>query len=176
MTINRERHRLEGTVILQLSSELVWNNLKQELFAVLGMVTDRGEARTVGVVYTVRNQKLYIVSAKDTWKVHHISHNPHVSLTVPIAKRIPFLPWIKIPAATITSSGQANVQSAECVSKEIVHSLLRGLEMDAEKLAALCVIEVQPVGDFVTYGVGVSLMTMRHPDQARGRAPVVSAA
>jgi hypothetical protein len=140
------------------------------------MVTDKGEARTVGVVYTVHDQKLYIVSGKDTWKVRHISHNPHVSLTVPIAKRIPFLPWIKIPAATITFSGQACVQSAGGVRKEILNSLLRGLDMDAETLATLCVLEVQPVGDFVTYGVGVPLMTMRHPDQARGRAPVGSAA
>lgn len=163
-------------MILQLASELVWKNLQQELFAVLGMVTDKGEARTVGVMYAVHQQKLYIVSDKDTWKVRHISHNPHVSITVPIAKRIPLLFWIKIPAATITFAGLARVQAAECVSQEVLHSLVRGLDMTAEKLAALCVIEVQPIGDFVTYGVGVSLMTMRHPDQARGRAAVASTA
>jgi hypothetical protein len=160
---------------LQLSSDLVWKSLKQELFAILGMVTDKEEARTVGVVYTVHHQKLYMVSSKDTWKVRHISQNPHVSITVPIAKRIPFLFWVKIPAATITFSGLANVQGADCVSQEILQSLLRGLAMDAETLANLCVIEVKPVGDFLTYGVGVPLMTMRHPDQARGRAPVASA-
>jgi hypothetical protein len=59
--MNGKRVGSEEAVILQLSSELVWQNLKQELFAILGMVTDRGEARTVGVVYTVHNQKLYIV-------------------------------------------------------------------------------------------------------------------
>lgn len=65
---------------------------------------------------------------------------------------------------------------ASHVPKEVLSSLLRGLEMDAETLATLCVIEVEPVGDFITYGVGVSLMTMRHPHQAQGRAPVASAA
>ena len=159
-------------MILQLASELVWKHLQQELFAVLGMVTDKGEARTVGVVYTVHNQKLYIVSDKDTWKVRHISHNPCVSITVPIAKHIPVLFWLKIPSATITFAGQAHVQGAECVSQEVLRSLLRGMDMTAEKLGALCVIEVEPVGDFITYGVGVSLMTMRQPDKARGRAPV----
>lgn len=162
-------------MILQLSSELVWQNLKQERFAVLGMVTDKEEARTVGVVYTVYNHKLYMVSGKDTWKVHHISHNPHVSVTVPIAKRIPFLPWIKVPAATITFSGLASVQSAEDADEEVVQALVRGLDMDAETSSTLCVLAVQPVGDFITYGVGVSLMTMRHPDKARGRAPVTAA-
>jgi hypothetical protein len=115
-----------------------------------------------------------MVSDKDTWKVRHISHNPNVSITVPIAKRIPLLFWIKIPAATITFSGVANVQGADCVSQDILQSLLRGLQMDAETLAKLCVIEVRPVGDFITYGVGVSMMTMRHPDRARGRAPVAA--
>lgn len=163
-------------MILQLSSELVWQNLQQERFAVLGMVTDKEEARTVGVVYTVYNHKLYMVSGKDTWKVHHISHNPHVSVTVPIAKRIPFLPWIKVPSATITFSGMANVQSADCADKEVLQALIRGLDMDAETSSTMCVLEVQPVGDFITYGVGVSMMTMRHPDKARGRAPVTASA
>lgn len=59
---------LEVIVVLQLASELVWESLKKELFAVLGMVTDKSEARTVGVVYIVHEHKLYIVTGKDTWK------------------------------------------------------------------------------------------------------------
>jgi hypothetical protein len=35
-----------------------------------------------------------------------------------------------------------------------------------------CLIEVVPEGEFVTYGVGVSLQKMRDPDLARGRVPV----
>jgi hypothetical protein len=159
-------------MILQLPTELVWKELRQELFAVLGMVTAQGEARTVGVVYTVHDQKIYIVSGKDTWKVRHIQHNPHVSLTVTIAKRIPFLPWLKIPAATITFSGIATVHDVGHVDKEVLNSLLRGLQLDEEIAATMCVLEVEPVGDFITYGVGIPLMTMRHPDKARGRAPV----
>jgi hypothetical protein len=33
-------------------------------------------------------------------------------------------------------------------------------------------IEVTPVNDFLTYGIGVSLLQMRDHEQARGRAPV----
>ena len=157
---------------LQLSSELVWQELKKEIFAVLGMVTAKGKARTVGVVYAVHDYKLYIVTRKDTWKVRHVGQNPHVSMTVTIPKRILFLPWIKIPAATITFSGKAAVLDTEQTGEEVLHSLLRGLATDAETLATMCVIEVQPVGDFITYGVGIPLMTMRHPEKARGRVPV----
>ena len=157
---------------IQLSSELVWNALKKEMFAVLGMATAKGEARTVGIVYAVHDHKVYIASRRDTWKVRHISQNPHVSLTAVIPKRIPFLPWIKIPAATITFSGKAAVLDVNQVEKEVKNILLRGLETDAEMLATMCVIEVQPVGDFITYGVGIPLKTMREPENARGRAPV----
>jgi hypothetical protein len=157
---------------LQLSSEQVWRALEREIFAVLGMVTAKGEARTVGIVYTIHDRKLYIVSDKSAWKVRYIRQNPHVSLTVTIAKRIPFLPWIKIPAATITFSGVAAVHDPEEISTKVLHALLRGLELNAKTRAELCVLEVQPLGDFVTYGIGIPLMAMRHPEKARGRASV----
>jgi len=156
----------------QIPSELVWKELGKEIFAVLGMVTAKGEARTVGVVYVVHEHKLYISSKKDAWKVRHISVNPTVSLTVPIAKRIPFMPWIKIPAATISFSGIANVLKPEEVASEALKALFRGLEIDSEVIESSAVIVVEPMGEFVTYGVGIPLMAMRYPEQARGRAPV----
>ena len=42
---------------------------------------------------------------------------------------------------------------------------------DPEVREANSVLEVQPVGDFVTYGVGVPLLAMRDPKKASGRAP-----
>jgi len=157
----------------ELTSEQVWKELKKELFGVLGMVTSKGEARTVGIVYVVHNQKLYISTEKEAWKARHTQKNPHISITVPIAKRIPFLPWIKIPAATITFSGLAAVTEPENVGKDILYSLLRGLENDEELLATMCVIEIEPVGDFITYGVGIPLMQMRDTEKARGRVSVL---
>jgi hypothetical protein len=157
----------------QLTSEVVWKELAGELFAVLGMVNAQGEARSAGIVYIVHGSKLYIATEKDSWKARHTRANPNVSLTVPIPKRVPFMPWIKIPAATITFSGTARVYNPGNVSQDILHALLRGLEEDQEKLAETCVIEVEPKGDFVTYGVGVSLMEMRDSTLARGRAPIM---
>ncbi len=156
----------------QLKSAKVWNELKKENFAVLGMVNSKGEARTVGVVYVVHGQRIYISTAKDAWKTRHVQTNPHVSITIPIAKRILFMPWIKIPAATITFSGKAKVFAAKNVPGDILQTLFRGLESDLEKLESMSVLEIEPVGDFVTYGIGIPLMQMRFPEKARGRAPV----
>ena len=150
----------------------VWKEINKQLFAVLGMVTPKGEVRTVGIVYVEHDSKLYISSQKQAWKVRHITQNSHVSLTVPIHKRIPFLPWIKIPAATITFAGSARLLTYEDVSEVIRQKLFRRIEMTSEEQQQLAVIEVTPVGDFVTYGVGVSLSEMRDPQKARGRVAV----
>lgn len=159
---------------LQLTTEQVWTAIAQNLFAVLGMVTPKSEARTVGIVYTLHDHKFYIGTQKQTWKVKHIAANPHVSLTIPIAKRIAIMPWIKIPAATITCAGVARVLENQAVQAEVLQALYRGVVKDEKAMADSCVIEVTPQGDFVTYGVGVSLMQMRFPDKAQGRAPVTA--
>lgn len=155
-----------------LSSEQVWQELSKQIFAVLGMVTINGEARTVGVVYVVHGRTLYISTQKSAWKARHIAQNPHVSLTVPIHKRIPIMPWIKIPAATISFSGRASLAAPADLSPEIVHALYQGQEKDEKMVADTAVIIIEPVGEFVTYGVGVSLMDMRSSEKARGRAAV----
>ena len=157
---------------VELSSDQVWTALDKELFAVLGMVTAKGEARTVGIVYTARDRKIYIGTGKDTWKARHVAANPKVSLTVTIPKRIPIMPWIKIPAATITCSGTARVIPGPEADPAVLRAIFRGLADDAKQVAEMVVIEVVPQGEFLTYGVGIPLMQMRFPEKARGRAPV----
>lgn len=157
----------------EISKNQIWEQINKQIFAVLGVVTKHGEARTVGIVYVVHEGKLYISSQKQAWKVRHIAQNPHVSLTIPIHKRIPIMPWIKIPAATITFSGEANLLAYQAVSDGIIQKLFRGLEVTAAQMDDLSIIEITPVGDFVTYGAGVSLMDMRDTEKARGRVAVV---
>jgi hypothetical protein len=104
--------------------------------------------------------------------VKHIAHNGQVSLTVPIHKGIPLMPFIKIPAATITFAGLAEVLHPADTDPDTLKALYRGLADDEALMADSRVIAVTPVGDFLTYGVGVSLMGMRDTKAARGRAPV----
>jgi hypothetical protein len=156
----------------RITTEEVWREVDKHFFAVLAFVTARGEARSAGIVYAVRGREVYIATEIGSWKVRHITANPHVSLTVTIPKRVPFMPWIPIPPATITFQGDASIHDIKEAPPEINQKLLRGLKLSAEELAALCIIQVRPVGDFVTYGVGVSMQTMRKPELSHGRAPV----
>ncbi|HQF70657.1 MAG TPA: pyridoxamine 5'-phosphate oxidase family protein, partial [Promineifilum sp.] len=92
---------------LQLTAEQVWQVIDKELFAVVGMVNANNEARTAGLVYIVRDRNLYLSTGRDTAKARHVAANPHVSVTIPIARRVPIMPWLKIPQATITFQGTA---------------------------------------------------------------------
>jgi general stress protein 26 len=156
----------------QLTTDQVWELIEKELFGVIGMATAEGQARTVGVVYFVDQRKLYIGTHTDTWKARHIGANPHVSVTIPLAKRIPLVPWIKIPAATITFCGTARLIDSAEASTRLLRGVYRHMADDPEFLAGTCLIEVTPEKDFITYGVGIRLFEMRDPYKARGRTAV----
>ena len=152
-----------------VTSEEVWRELEGQIFGVLGMTNANHHSRTAGIVYVVRDRKLYVGTAADSWKARHVRVNPNVSMTIPIAKRIPFLPWIRIPAATITFQGVARALSLEDTDADVKKALFHGIENVPEET---CILEIEPRGTFVTYGVGVPLLTMRDTEAARGRAPV----
>ena len=155
-----------------VTTDSIWDVVDTHLFGVLAYVTPSNEARSAGIVYVVDDRTFFISTERDTWKARHIAMNPHVSLTITIPKRIPFMPFIKIPAAVATCQGSAEILGVEDIDSAIVKRLYRGLEVTEEMRAKTCVIKVTPNGDFVTFGVGVSLSTMRKPEESVGRAPV----
>lgn len=155
-----------------VTTEKVWREVDRQMFAVVGMVSARGEARTAGVVYLVEDGKLVFGTARDEWKTRHILANSDVSVTVPIAKRIPFLPWVRIPAATITFAATARVLNQDEAPPAVAGRLEEGLTEESGELPPSVIVELTPRGDFITYGVGVSLSQMRDTGLARGRVPV----
>ena len=157
---------------LQLTTNQVWEAIEKESFAVVGMVTAKSEARTIGITYVVRDRKLYFGTFIKMWKVRHITANPHVSLTVAIDRRILLLPWINIPAATITFSGRARVLETGEVPPDLLQAVFSNKDVDEQFIAASCVIEVTPEKDFITYGVGITRLQMRDPNKSRARVPV----
>ncbi len=65
--------------------------------------------------------------------------------------------------------------AGEDASPDLLKAMFRQQSYDPAFVASMCLIEVTPVGEFVTYGVGVSLSEMRYPEKARGRAAVGAA-
>ena len=60
----------------KVTSEQVWREIEKRSFAVLGFVTPRGEARTAGIIYTVRDRQVYIVTGRDSWKARQPEGRP----------------------------------------------------------------------------------------------------
>ena len=154
-----------------LTSQDVWDAISGEVFAVVGMVNARNEGRTADIYYLVEDRKLWFATRTSEWKTKHMVANPNVSMTVAIPKRIPFLPFVKIPAATVTFCGTAATRTVDEVAAELYAKLSGGLE-NTDDAVDTTIFEITPHGDFVTYGVGVSLSEMRDTELARGRAPV----
>ena len=104
--------------------------MDRSFFGVLAFVNRDGHPRTAGVCYTVEGRSLYVSSDKAAWKVRHIATNPNVSMTVTLPKRVPFLPFIKVPAATITFRGEAQILEVDGIDPSVFERLPRGNERD----------------------------------------------
>jgi hypothetical protein len=156
--------------VAQVSRDEVWEAIAAQNFMVVGMVSARGAARTAAVVPHVHDGRIWFTTNERMWKARHIAAHPEVSVTVPVAKRVPLMPWIRIPAATITFQGIAETVLAKDLPDDVRHALLDGIEVtDGGELGALVAIGIRPTGDFVTFGIGVSALGMRDTEAAAGR-------
>ena len=155
-----------------LTTERVWAEIEKRIFGVLGTVSRKGRPLTSGIQYKVKDRRLLIGTGRSTQKARNVEAHPRVSITVTVERRIPFLPWIKIPPAAITFPGEARLLPPSEVDRKIQDRLIGTLSLSPEALADVCYIEVRPQGHFVTYGIGVSLRTMLKPGEAMARVPV----
>ena len=156
---------------MSLTTEQVWKALDRSFFGVLAFANRDGHPRTTGVCYTVEGRSLYVSTDKGMWKVRHIAANPNVSMTVTLPKRVPFLPFIKVPAATITFRGEAQILEVDDIDPAVFKRLPRGNERDPAVLEGTAVIRIIPRGEFVAYGIAMPIMQMRKHEEAHGRAP-----
>jgi hypothetical protein len=152
---------------LPTTADEVWGYIEKWPFAVLGFVTPGGEARAAGVMFTVRDRALYVLTGPETWKARHIAANPHVSMTVTV-QRLP-ITVRRVPPAVISFAGLATVVTPGDIEADLLAELTHGLEGLEEEI---CVIRIEPTGRFVTYGIGVPALKMRTPNEAIARVPV----
>jgi general stress protein 26 len=153
------------------TTETVWNALDENIFGVLAFTNKAGEPRSAGIVYVVDGRSLLISTGRDSWKVRHITRQPRVSMTVAIPKRVPFLPFIKVPAATVTFRGDAEVLDVEELPKETTQRLFKSSRLDDDMIDTVQVIRVVPRGEFLTYGIGMPVTQMADHERATARVP-----
>jgi Pyridoxamine 5'-phosphate oxidase len=153
------------------TSDEVWHQLEKTSFAVVSYVTPAGEPRSSGVVYKAVARRLYIAVAPDSWKARYVSTGNHVSVTIPVPRGGILALAMPIPPATISFHATAMVHTPESVETESLVKQLGSL-LPPERRHAAVIIELVPEGNFLTYGIGVSLMDMQKPEIARAVFPV----
>jgi hypothetical protein len=153
-----------------LTSEQVWRALTRASFAVVSYVTPAGEPRSSGVVYATDGRRLYVAVASDSWKARHIAASGRVALTVPVRRGGLLSLLFPIPPATVSFHGTAIVHPAGPVADRAVPEQLASL-LPPERRTSSCILEIVPEGQFMIYGLGVSLKRMRSPAAARTRVP-----
>jgi hypothetical protein len=94
-----------------------------------------------------------------------------VSVTVPVRRGGVLSLVLPIPPATVSFHAAAKVHPADSQEARSRSKDLRDL-LPPERHGSACIVEVIPEGEFVTYGLGVSLAEMRTPAIARARVPV----
>lgn len=166
-TMERE-HEVDVGAPSRLTLEQVWRALGRASFAVLGYVTPDGEPRSSGVVYQVAGRRLYVAVESDGWKARHIGASGRVAVTATVRRGGLLSLVVPIPPATISFHGTATVRPASSPELRPVMEALRPL-LPPERRATASVIEIEPYGAFVTYGLDVPLLKMRNPELARAR-------
>jgi Pyridoxamine 5'-phosphate oxidase len=154
-----------------LTTEQVWNKLEKTSFAVISYVTPAGKPRSSGVMCAAARRRLYLVTAPDSWKARQISDGDQVAVTVPIRRGGLLSLILPIPPATVSFHATATVHPAGPVSIEPVPKKLLS-HLPKERREAGCLLELVPEGNFLTYGLGVSLQDMAKPDAALAHVPV----
>jgi hypothetical protein len=94
-------------------------------------------------------------------------------VTVPVRRGGLLSLLFPIPPTAVSFHGTAIVHPVGPVEARAVPKQLASL-LPAERQASSCVLEILPEDQFLTYGLGVSLMQMRSPSAARARVPVGS--
>jgi hypothetical protein len=154
---------------IRLGREQVWRALTKGSFAVIGHVTPNGEPRSSGVVYAVEDGHLYAAVAPDSWKARSIADGTQVSVTVPVRRGGLLSLLVPIPPATISFHARAIVHPAGSLDIGTLSKRLAALVPEKRRAGSL--LELVPEGDFLTYGIGVSLMDMTDPDVALAHVP-----
>lgn len=157
-----------------LTADRVWHEIEKASFAVLSHITPDSEPRSSGVVYGVKDRRLYVVVATDSWKARQIRDGQRVALTVPVRRGGPLSLMAQIPPATISFHARTLLHPPGTLE---IGSLSKDLAALLPKEGQPAVVlELIPEGEFLTYGIGVSLMAMRNPAAARARVPIDSPA
>jgi hypothetical protein len=153
------------------TKDAIQRAISKASFAVIAHVTPSGEPRCSGVCYRAKRGRLYAAVAADSWKARHIAADGDVAVTVTVPRGGLLSLLFPIPPATISFPGRAIVHPQDSPEIAPVVEALGALLPD-ERRDEVAVIEIEPRGTFLTYGIGVPLRKLRKPELSQARVRV----
>ncbi len=154
-----------------LTTERVWHEIGKASFAVISYVTPAGKPRSSGVMCAAVGHRLYVVTDPGSWKARQIGDGDQVAVTVPVRRGGLLSLVAPIPPATVSFHAKAKVHPAGPASIEKVPKKLAS-QLPKERRGTSCLLELVPEGNFLTYGLGVSLRDMAKPEAVLAHVPV----
>ena len=153
-----------------LTANDVWRAIAKHSFAIVSHVTASGEPRSSGVIYGSDKGRVLVVVNASSWKARTIAEGQVLAVSIPVRRGGILSLLFPIPPAMISFHARARVGKPGALDRASLPKKFARLLPTS--LDNSCLIELTPEGQFLTYGIGVSLMAMRNPEAAQARVPV----
>ena len=152
------------------TTEQVWREVSKAWSLTLGFTTREGKPRSACMIYATSGRRLFVEVHPGSLKAREIHDGDEVAVTVPVRRGGLLALVMPIPPAAISFHARVIAHPLGTVDLGTISKLFAGLPEDVRK--GSIVFELVPEGQFLTFGVGISLMEMRDLNKALGRAPV----
>ena len=153
---------------LELAPAAIIETIRKRSFGTLATSSSAGRPHAAGVLYALSGERLYVSTMRSSRKARNILENPRVAVTIPV-RRAPVG-----PPSSILFQTEARVLDLdeEGLLEAAASGDLKAVTSHAElELPGGCFIEVALPRKVVTYGLGMSLLSLiRDPMHAAGVA------
>lgn len=151
---------------LELPARSVLDAIGKRSFATLATTSGEGRPHAAGVLYAMSGDHLFVSTMRDSRKARNIVQNPNVAITI-LVQRVPVGP----PSSIIFQSDARVLELDDPDLRAAVDSGdLKAVTRHGElELPGGCFVEIALPRKVVTYGLGMSLLSlMRDPMNAAG--------
>ncbi len=140
--------------------------MKKNTWCVLSTANSKGNPQSSVIMYQSDGNAIYFTTGVPTLKARNMRNNNNVSITIPFWKGI-FHKFIPAPPAELHFKGK--VEFLDRDHPEIQTNLKRILDYESKSgiTAETVYIKVTPGKKIATFGVGIRLLEMRTPANAR---------
>ena len=158
---------------IQVDPTRVLRAIDKRSYAVLATTSPAGRSHSAGVLYASAGSSLYVSTLRSSRKARNVSSNSHVGVTIPI-RRVP----VGGPPSAVMFQTRAEVLDLDdrrLLDLAAEGRLERVTSHGELTLADGCFIKIDIPGRVLTFGLGMSLISLiRDPLNAGGVADLRS--